>query len=301
MKRINCNICDSVRYTPLFRGKDRLHHTDEKLFDYVRCVECGLVFMNPQLEPYELKKYYPVRYGPYQDDNEIFKRGMISKSIEKVYRTLFSKENNHKIILDNTKFNYLDFGCGSGATLERVKKKHPLWNLYGLDNNKYACTAAREKGFKIFYGDILEINIPQNFFDIVNMSHVIEHLNDPKKTLLKINSLMKPGGQIIISTPNFDSLAARIFKTYWFALDAPRHLFIFAPDNLKRLLKDTGFVVEKLESDGNPKIGIKSLYYLLGKKDLRINPFIWRLFRPLSLFLAKFHKTSIMTVYARRY
>lgn len=297
MKIVNCNNCGSNQQTFLLKGKDRLYKVDQKQFTYVKCVECGLVFLNPQPEIEELKNYYPEEYGPYQDSNTVFKYGLFSNLFKKIKDY---KNTSNKISGNDSSLNYLDFGCGGGESLMSVKENHPKWKLYGMDNNEYACKKIEEKGFNAFCGDILEMDIPINFFDIVNMSHVIEHLSEPKATLLKINTTMKKGSKIIISTPNFDSLASKFFRTYWYALEAPRHLFLFTPTTLKRLLEDTGFVVESVEFDMGPKTGIRSLYYLLGKKDLRINPFIWRLFKPMSYILGKLGKTSIMTVYARK-
>lgn len=301
MQTINCNICGSGKHKILFAGRDRLHRVDDKLFNIVKCLECKLVFINPQPTVKELEKYYPPQYGPYQDGNEIFKYGLVSRLLKKAYPgSLKSDDPEQKPAPNEPPINYLDFGCGSGAILERIGDRHPSWNLYGLDNNEYACQKVREKGFTVFCGDVLTLDMPKDFFDIVNMSHVIEHLIDPRKTLLKINETMKFGANIIISTPNFNSLASQIFRTYWYALEAPRHLYLFTPDSLERILEETGFIVEKIDFDDGPKTGIKSLYYLLGKKDLRINPFIWRLLKPISWVLAKFKKTSIMTIYAKK-
>jgi SAM-dependent methyltransferase len=182
--------------------------------------------------------------------------------------------------------------------LEETRRKHPNWHLYGLDSIDVACAKTMQKGFKVFCGDITELNMPENFFDVVNMSHILEHLNDPKAALLKANLILKKGGKLIISLPNFDSLAAKFFGRYWHALDVPRHLFFFTPKTLSFLLEQTGFSVQKISYTQGPRVGILSLYYLLGRKDMRINPVIWRIFKPISIVSAKFKKTSVMTINA---
>ena len=299
MKNISCNNCGLDQHSVIFKGRDRLYKVDNKLFNYVKCLNCGLVFIDPQPESEELKRYYPEEYGPYRDNNEVFRYGPLSMLFKNLKQRL-GKNSARSLTQDERILNYLDFGCGSGESLMSVKEKHHDWILYGLDNNEYACKKAKEKGFGVFCGDILKMEIPVNFFDTVNMGHVIEHLSDPKKTLLKINTIMKPGSEIIISTPNYDSWVAQFFRTYWYDLDAPRHLFLYTPITLERLLEDTGFIIEKIEFDKGPKVGIRSMYYLFGKKDLRINPFIWKLFEPVSYVLSKFGKTSIMTIHARK-
>jgi len=64
------------------------------------------------------------------------------------------------------------------------------------------------------------------------------------------------------------------------------------------MLSETGFNIEKIEYEKTPKVEIKSVYHLLGKRDLRINPFIWRIFKPLTARLALAGKSSIMYIKA---
>ncbi len=302
MIKIACNICGSNDYDFLFSGRDRFCRVDNQLFDVVKCRNCGLAYINPQPTQSELKKYYPEDYSPYENNLNTFKLGWFSKTLKKT-RDKFRKNNpplkvNGQTIIKETPINYLDFGCGGGFNLERIKKDHPTWNLYGLDNNDFACAKTRQKGFTVFCGDISEIEIPEGFFDVVNMRQVLEHLNDPKAVLLKINKILKSDGQLIISLPNFNSLAARLFRQYWYDLDVPRHLFFFTPETLAVLLEKTGFSVKKIEYEKELKAEIISLYYLLGRTDLRINPIIWRMLRPIASILHKFKKTSVMVVHA---
>jgi SAM-dependent methyltransferase len=172
--------------------------------------------------------------------------------------------------------------------------------LYGFDNNEFACKLVKEKGFEVWSGDFQYADLPKECFDIINLSHVIEHFNDPKRALIKIHSLLKKNGKLIIIAPNYDSVAAKIFGKYWYALDLPRHLFQFSPKTITRLLSETGFVVKKINCDSDVRIGIKSFNYLFNRKDRRVNFFVWHLFwlifKPIGNILARFNKTSIMTV-----
>jgi len=299
MEIIRCNICGSKDYRILFENKDRLHKIDAVLFNVVKCSNCGLVYLNPQPTPEELKRYYPENYGPYQANSETFKFSPLSIFLKGMRRLIKNKIKKPRII-DRSVKNYLDFGCGGGSHLERIKILHPNWNLYGLDNNEVACKETQEKGFKVFCGDVLEMDLPESFFDIVNMKHVIEHLNDPKGTLEKINKTMKNGGEIIISTPNFNSWTAKLFRSHWYALDTPRHLFLFTIKTLTMLLHKTRFSIQRVEYSDDSKIAIKSFYYLRGRDDLEISPITWRILNPFSKVLSLFGRTSIVTVRAKK-
>jgi SAM-dependent methyltransferase len=73
---------------------------------------------------------------------------------------------------------------------------------------------------------------------------VLEHLPDPRETLLEIQRVLEPGGRLVVAVPNFSSLQARWLGAGWFHLDLPRHLYHFPLAALRRLLEDTGFEVE---------------------------------------------------------
>jgi len=305
MKLINCNLCGSSDYELITRNRDRLHRVDNQIFNIVKCRGCGLIFLNPQPTEKEISRYYPDEYGPHQKIKESFKYGFFSKSLSRIYK-FFRRGGKRQI---NGEFSmpgeaaktYLDFGCGSGHSLSDIRLQHQNWDIYGLDNNETACTRARELGVKIFCGDILKMELPDNFFDIVNMSHIIEHLSDPLAVMLKINKLLKKGGTVVISTPNFDSLAAKIFGKFWYALDTPRHLFIFSPLTLSALLDKTGFKVNSIKYKLDPQVAIKSWYFLFNKKDMRLNPIAWRLLKLASVIFSLFYRrASIMTVCAEK-
>lgn len=297
MNSISCPVCGGDRFTPLMKGKDRLHRVDDQVFQVVRCEGCALAMLNPQPSVEELNKYYPETYGPYQTSMQTVEAGPFLSAVKKVLRRNASAA---KPAADTSVLTYLDFGCGGGGQLERARAAHPNWRFYGLDNSPKACEAATSRGFTVHCGDIRDMPVPEGGFDIVNMSHVIEHLTDPEETLRGIHRVMKPGGKLIVATPNFDSYAARMFGTYWYALDLPRHLFFFDPASLARLLEKSGFRRTALAFDPGPKVFIRSVRHVVGSRKMSISPVIWRLLLPFSRWAAARGKTSIMTLEAQR-
>ncbi|MBU4285014.1 class I SAM-dependent methyltransferase [Patescibacteria group bacterium] len=288
MNQIKCIICNKDETKQLFAGKDLLHKVDDTKFNIVKCLNCGLVYLNPQPTLEGLKKYYPPDYKTYQS--------------KKINTSSHKKGVNHKE--DQSRLHFLDFGCGSGNQLSEIKKSHPNWALYGLDINEYACKQSIEKGLNIFCGELKDANYKFNYFDIINLNNSLEHLNNPLTTLQQLKNLLKPNGEIIIYGPNFRSLSAKIFKNKWFGLDCPRHLYHFTPKTINQLLEKAGFKTQKIEFDPNPKIFLKTLNYVFKCKNDKTNfilsyLFCW-LFRPLSHLLAKFGLTSMMTITAKK-
>ena len=85
-----------------------------------------------------------------------------------------------------------------------------------------------------------EINIMETF-DFINMSHVLEHLFEPKRVLQKCFNMLAPGGELRLSIPNIDSLESRFFGRNWMGLDIPRHIVHFRAKVIKKLLQECGF------------------------------------------------------------
>ena len=130
----------------------------------------------------------------------------------------------------------LDLGCGTGDTLALLKKLG--WDTYGIDIDKQAISIGINRGLKNLklgtYKDIAEY--PDNYFDAIRLYHVIEHLDDPSLCLSLIKKKLKKGGELIMGTPNMEGCISKVFKSYWYNLDTPRHIFLFSPYTLKNLL-----------------------------------------------------------------
>jgi SAM-dependent methyltransferase len=87
----------------------------------------------------------------------------------------------------------------------------------------------------------------------VRMNHVIEHLYQPREALSVIRRKLRPGGRVHISTPNPLSLGSRAFKRRWHALDSPRHVVLYPPSVLRRLLAESGFRDISVAHEVGPK------------------------------------------------
>ena len=115
------------------------------------------------------------------------------------------------------------------------------WQVEGLDVDVQAVANAVSKNLTAHVGDIFSKRYPENSFDAIVSSHVLEHLPQPKEVLAECRRILKPGGRLIIATPNARALGYRIFGKSWLALDPPRHLHIFSPWAIKKLMKEVGF------------------------------------------------------------
>ena len=144
-----------------------------------------------------------------------------------IYKNLYSDQNNSGNLADSLRIkrmtgiinqlnpkesNILDIGCHDGTFLSLVKNRDN--NFYGLDANDWAVSESKKKGFDIqqfFFDDKTKLPFENEFFDVVIAGEIIEHIYDTDFFLAEIRRLLKPGGKLLISTPNIASLGRRFF------------------------------------------------------------------------------------------
>ncbi len=284
---MKCPVCFSTTWENLFPSKDRLYYFPG-LFHTICCNRCGIWSLDPFLDEREVRKYYPKTYYSYQKNT---KPGIFWRLRSYMIKTSISMKLVHRCLRSIIKIpaipsyveygKILDIGCGSGDTLFQLKNIG--WDVYGLDIDKSAIQVARKRGLKkVTFGSYKTMGLYQdNYFDVIRLYHVIEHLDNPDALLVLAYQKLKKGGELIIGTPNAKSFAAKIFKQYWYNLDCPRHLYVFNPKQLISLLKRTGFTNIKISFFSAGGI-LGSIQYFL-HDTLRIN--IDLINRPMLLFL----------------
>jgi len=174
-EKIPCNLCGSKDSEFLFEARDRLHGIGGT-FSYVRCSECGLVYMNPQVVPEDIGKLYPSDYAPHTTATKGTAAG-IRSLYNRLIRTPFIAQmvrwiTNVKIANDiyrrlDQKSRILDIGCGAGAFLNRVKTEKSC-KVHGVDISKAAVETAKISfGLDIFRGTITEAPFEDDSFDVI--------------------------------------------------------------------------------------------------------------------------------------
>ena len=261
MEYVSCNLCGANNTKLLFRAKERDWETGE-FFNIVRCNRCGLVYTNPRPDKDEIKEYYPLEGWPRAKEKIDFEVATINsqpwRKVMKLRTALLLRYIKNGRILD--------IGCGDGFLLKYLKEKG--WEVYGVEPGEVASRYARDiLGLSVFTGVLKDVGYPDDHFDAVSLYAVFEHLPNPTQTLMEIKRILKPGGILFISVPNFGGLESRIFGERWIAIKAPTHLYHFTPTVLSRIVKKAGFQVLKIKhisNEGKCTTGYsESLRYLL--------------------------------------
>ncbi len=163
--------------------------------------------------------------------------------------------HRHLPKLNKNRNRILDVGFGNGSFLERVNSIG--WKTIGVDFDKEVVASAKKRGLDVHLGGIDVLKEKESYFDVITLSHVIEHLYDPIETLKACYKLLKPGGMIWLETPNILSYGHEVYGKNWRGLETPRHLILFNYNSLKHALDKAGF--EKVSVKKRPS-AINSMF-----------------------------------------
>jgi SAM-dependent methyltransferase len=221
----HCLVCGGTATQDVLQAPDRFHGATE-IYRLVRCSSCAMVWLDNAPKPEDMWKHYGTDY-----DQKIAEAG--EKSPQRW------RDRRETLDLYKQEGAILDLGCSSGSFLETLKGKK--WDLHGVEmSTESADRALARCGAKVFVGDILDAPYQPASFDAITCFHVFEHLYYPREVLTKVSEWLKPGGIFYALMPNIDSAGARIFGSYWYALELPRHLYHFSPKSLSRLASSVG-------------------------------------------------------------
>lgn len=270
----DCYIC-GTQGQPLYQGlKDRLFGAPgEWNFKKCRNPGCGLVWLDPMPVEEEISLAYRDYYT--HQDTEHFSKTWPRRTYDLVkegylahrygYRsasvTTWKKLLGMLIYLHpgrredvdfsviylpaNLQGRLLELGCGSGQMLKRMQEMG--WQVEGVDFDSTAVENARSKGLQVRFGSLEAQSYPDKHFDVIVMSHLIEHVHDPLRLLRESHRILKPGGQVVLVTPNNESLGHRLFKEAWRGLEVPRHLYLFSLRALQELFQKARFKVKNVK------------------------------------------------------
>jgi len=221
-----CPVCDSKEVVDFLVAPDRFHLRNV-VYRLVRCLSCTCVWLADPPKSQDMGLHYDEDYH-----KAIVKAGEGSAEIRwKNQRNIISRYKNGGRLLD--------IGCSSGGFLSTMKGTD--WQLFGIEMEPSTAQRAKSaSGAEVFVGDAVEALFPEGSFDVITSFDVLEHVYDPVQFLTKVLEWLKPGGIFYAILPNISSWEARIFGTYWYGLELPRHLFHFSPRSVRSLMNLLG-------------------------------------------------------------
>ena len=267
---MQCRLCNEQGYPVYTDLEDHLFGVEGR-WSFIKCKNCGLLSLYPRPSPDEISGFYENYYTHEMIDEETwFRRGLwrgvpaavmgyrdsVENFSERAWGRLFSligplRETGLRTIMwlpSDRSGKLLDIGCGSGIFIRLMKRLG--WDVYGVEPDPKAAAIAGEglEPGHVRTGWLDDAGFKRDSFDVVTMSHVIEHLLYPVDIFKKIRNILKPDGLLIVATPNSKSLGIRKFRHLWRGLEPPRHIYIYNPDTLARIITDAGFTIKSIRT-----------------------------------------------------
>lgn len=234
---------------------------------YLKC-DCGVVYLeNPPI--HLLGEIYPSTYYSYSGGS----RGLAERLKSSLDRRSFARALR---MVGGDAIRTLDVGGGAGYysdVLRQADSRVISTTVVDLDNS--LASINRAKGHNFVNSRIEDAKFDQSFHVIIAFN-LIEHVADPKSLVDHFKRLLEPGGLLLLQTPNFESLDARLFReNSWGGLHAPRHWVLFRAESLTELLTSGGFLVETVRHiQGAPfwAVGVLAKFPKLRSRSARNLP-----------------------------
>lgn len=241
-----CPLCNSIHLSGFAMDTKRKGPHISR----VKCDSCKLVFANPMADEKELEEYYNHYYEKDHYEAVDYKSLILShfSRIQLLNHDAIKTEARYLYELKKeTKF--LDVGCGLGLGLAYAKQFD--CQLYATEFDQGALDFVAEHfDVETFKGDVWSANFQDDFFDFIHISHVIEHVLDPKAYLKEMKRILKPGGILAIGTPDISSWLYTIHRWVNFlrfripdVIDGMEHTYIFPKSRLRSLCEEEGLII----------------------------------------------------------
>jgi SAM-dependent methyltransferase len=226
---VDCNLCGgSVHDEILDAGANGR---------IVRCPTCSLSFVSPRpidvSAIYEAAEYFDGDdgasthgYGRYEDDG-----AALAPYFDRMAAALAQRQPGRRL---------LEAGCATGFFLERAREHG--FDVVGIDPSPTATAVARQAlNVEVLTGSIDDARLEPASFDAIALFQTIEHVPDPAATVRQLFELLRPGGTLLMTTPDERSWLAKVLGKRWINYKPPEHLFYFNAATMRTLLERAGY------------------------------------------------------------
>jgi SAM-dependent methyltransferase len=264
----SCPACGCQERLPeVYRRKDDSVSMPD-IWNMVRCKDCASLYLDPRPDDESLPRAYD-EYFTHNRNAETYSTkgvsgllwrlvngylnnrfGMSRAPSTKIGYFVFMMALPWRLKLDYfcrqlfavdfpNRGSLLDLGCGNGNFLERAVGMG--WDALGCEPDADAVKVCRAAGLDVIHGDVFSEALDESGFDVITVSHVIEHVPDMDRALTRIHSILRPGGVAWFAMPNPNSITIKLFKSAAFNLHFPCHLLLPTQEQFVNKLSDVGF------------------------------------------------------------
>lgn len=237
-----CLICGGTRFARHFPGiaapagarasgePYRITHSERQLVGGIeRCLDCGMVVL-------------PLSYAAATSYSDAADPYYLEQADERI------RNSDALLSLVPAEGRLLEIGCACGFLLLAAQRRG--FDAEGVEMSEWASGVARDQhGLRVHTGRLEDQGFEDDSFDVVVLADVIEHLTDPRATLREIHRITRPGGRVVVLTPDVGSPMARLAGPRWWGL-LDDHYFYFSRSTIRRFFESEGFTIETLKAQG---------------------------------------------------
>ncbi len=236
-RRSRCPVCGSAGVGPSLTGlyDDRYGYPGR--FDLFACAACGHQFLDAVFSAEELQQLYTNFYPRAERQLEQWQPHRELGAI----RLWLGRGRNAVFRWVPRGVKVLDVGCGFGESLGYHRARG--CEVWGVETDENIRRVAGRFDFKVHVGVFRAADFPRDYFDFVTLDQVIEHAADPVTLLRDAAAVLRPGGTVLVSTPNARSLMARALGPRWAHWHTPYHLQLFSRQSLAAAAQAAGLRV----------------------------------------------------------
>ena len=221
----SCILCSSANIAT-YKGYESV--------GLVKCNQCKFVFCKDIPSKEELNEYYTESYERTR------------------YLSPITVSRFNELLVEFEKYRktgkILDIGAGYGFFLEIARQQG--WEVYGTELTDEAVTHCVNKGIKMYKGELQEIPLKENCFDVIVAIEAIEHVNNPREYIEGAYKSLRKGGLFYLTTPNFNAILRYHLRDKYNIIGYPNHLCYFTSSTLQKLVTEYGFRTEKIATTG---------------------------------------------------
>lgn len=262
-----CPACGASSSVAEFSRRDDVLAMPD-VWRMVKCGSCGSIYLADRPDDESLPRAYADYYTHQADNDEVVAAqttGLLGRLINGYLNERFGMKRLGALkagywlfraipplrmkldfycrhvpaVLCNRSARLLDVGCGNGAFLLRAKEMG--LDVHGCEPDQAAVATCSRLGLDVELGDLWSVGYPDATFDYITLNHVIEHVSDPVRLLVKLRALLKPGGILWLGLPNPEALGLCALQQGWKGLHPPFHLLIPSQTILSGWLHKVGF------------------------------------------------------------
>lgn len=243
-----CPACGGTDVHLLIRQPAGPHLPIQRVFDVLQCRACKLGWVVNVPTADELSRVYDEHFfSSSQQSVAVTESGEFTDAARDWPIYINSVRRVEDIARRKPSGRLIDVGCGKGVFLKVASSR---FEVTGLDLSESAARYARDVfGLNVLQGDFQQVDLPEAHFDVATLWDVLGSLAEPGPCIEQLARLLRPGGLLVMTVPDIDTLAFRILRRYWPLLIPPINLCYFSRPSLEAMFKRCGL---RLQSYSHP-------------------------------------------------